>query len=70
MVWTEFVTTSIILVTTSKKCGYRRHGGRAAMLKGPRENTGISHKLLQIEQPDAAINSEYEFLLTILYFVA
>ena len=36
--WAVFVTTSVILVTTSKKYGYRRHGG-AAMLKGPRENT-------------------------------
>ena len=28
VVWVEFVTTSIILVTTSKKYGYRRHWGR------------------------------------------
>ena len=30
MVWAEFVTTSIILVTTSKIYGYRRHGGHYA----------------------------------------
>ena len=28
VVWAEIVTTSIILVMTSKKCGYSRHGGR------------------------------------------
>ena len=32
------MTTSTILVTTSKKYGYSRHGG-AVMLKGPVENT-------------------------------
>ena len=30
MAWEEFVTTSITLVTTSKKYGYWRHGGRYA----------------------------------------
>ena len=34
----ELVSTSIILVTTSKKCAYEGMGG-AAMLTWPRENT-------------------------------
>ena len=39
VVWAEFVTTSIILVATSKKRGYK--GRWAARLKGPRDNTVV-----------------------------
>ena len=42
MVWVEFVTTSIVLVTTSEKFNTDVQGrgvGERYMLKGPGENT-------------------------------
>ena len=70
VVWAEFVTTSITLITTSKKPGYGRHGGPLYMLKGPGENTACicTCRLIEMLLKITTILSLWTLTITLFAF--